>query len=296
MYGGNENLEAIDFIRHMNTVTHEQHPGTVVMAEESTAWPQVTRPTWTGGLGFSMKWNMGWMHDTLSYMSQDPVHRKHHHDQLTFGLLYAFTENFILPFSHDEVVHGKGSLLNKMPGDEWQRFANLRLLYTFMFTYPGKKLLFMGCEFAQGTEWNSNHALDWYVLDYPHHQGVKTLVKDLNKLYSHHPALHQYDFDQEGFRWVDCHDYEQSVISYIRTNGQENLLVVFNFTPIPRHDYRIGVPEPGTYHEILNSDSSFYDGSNIGNGYVLSEPIPWMGDDHSIVLTIPPLAGIVLKR
>ncbi len=295
MYGGNENLEAIDFLRQMNTVTHEQHPGTMILAEESTAWPQVTRPTWTGGLGFSMKWNMGWMHDTLSYMSQDAVHRKHHHDVLTFGLLYAFTENFILPFSHDEVVHGKGSLLDRMPGDDWQRFANLRLLYTFMFTYPGKKLLFMGCEFGQGTEWNSNHSLDWYVLDYPHHQGVKTLVKDLNKLYKIHPALFQHDFDHEGFSWVDCHDFEQSIISYIRTNGDERLLVVLNFTPVPRHDYRIGVSEPGTYHEIFNSDSSYYDGSNIGNGYVISEPTPWMGQDHSIVLNLPPLAGLVLK-
>jgi 1,4-alpha-glucan branching enzyme len=295
MYGGNENLEAIDFLRQMNTVTHEQHPGTMIMAEESTAWPQVTRPTWTGGLGFSIKWNMGWMHDTLNYMSQDAVHRKHHHDVLTFGLLYAFTENFILPFSHDEVVHGKGSILNRMPGDDWQRFANLRLLYTFMFTYPGKKLLFMGCEFGQGTEWNSNHSLDWYLLDYPHHQGVKTLVKDLNKLYKIHPALYQHDFDQEGFSWVDCHDFEQSIISYIRTNGTESLLVVFNFTPVPRHDYRIGVPEAGTYHEIFNSDSSYYDGSNIGNDYVISEPTPWMGRDHSIVLSLPPLAGLVLK-
>ena len=295
MYGGNENLEAIDFLRQMNTVTHEQHPGTMIMAEESTAWPQVTRPTWTGGLGFSIKWNMGWMHDTLNYMSQDAVHRKHHHDVLTFGLLYAFTENFILPFSHDEVVHGKGSILNRMPGDDWQRFANLRLLYTFMFTYPGKKLLFMGCEFGQGTEWNSNHSLDWYLLDYPHHQGVKTLVKDLNKLYKIHPALFQHDFDHEGFSWVDCHDFEQSIISYIRTNGNERLLVVLNFTPIPRHDYRIGVPEAGTYHEIFNSDSSYYDGSNIGNDYVISEPTPWMGQDHSIVLSLPPLAGLVLK-
>jgi 1,4-alpha-glucan branching enzyme len=228
-------------------------------------------------------------------MSQDAVHRKHHHDVLTFGLLYAFTENFILPFSHDEVVHGKGSILNRMPGDDWQRFANLRLLYTFMFTYPGKKLLFMGCEFGQGTEWNSNHSLDWYLLDYPHHQGVKTLVKDLNKLYKIHPALYQHDFDQEGFSWVDCHDFEQSIISYIRTNGTESLLVVFNFTPVPRHDYRIGVPEAGTYHEIFNSDSSYYDGSNIGNDYVISEPTPWMGRDHSIVLSLPPLAGLVLK-
>jgi 1,4-alpha-glucan branching enzyme len=240
-YGGNENLEAIDFLRELNTVTHEQHPGTVVIAEESTSWPQVTRPTWTGGLGFSMKWNMGWMHDILSYMQQDPIHRRHHHDQLTFGMLYAFTENFMLPFSHDEVVHGKGSMLNKMPGDEWQKFANLRLLYTFMFTYPGKKLLFMGCDIAQGTEWNFNQSLDWYVLDYSYHKGIQTLVKDLNKLYVKHPALFQHDFDNQGFEWIDCHDVEQSIISFTRKTEQETLIVILNFTPVPRENYRIGV-------------------------------------------------------
>jgi 1,4-alpha-glucan branching enzyme len=295
MYGGNENLEAIDFLRHMNTVTHEQHPGTVIMAEESTSWPQVTRPTWTGGLGFSMKWNMGWMHDILHYMQEQPIHRSYHHDSLTFGLLYAFTENFVLPFSHDEVVHGKGSMLNKMPGDEWQRFANLRLLYTMMFTYPGKKLLFMGCEFGQGTEWSCNRTLDWYVLDYPHHKGLQTLVKDLNKLYSSHTALHRYDFDHHGFEWIDCHDYQQSIISYRRKSAHEDLIVILNFTPVPRESYRIGVPNPGTYYEIFNSDSQYYDGSNTGNGAVLSEPQPWMNQDHSISVTLPPLAGIILK-
>ncbi|WFP50027.1 1,4-alpha-glucan branching protein GlgB [Methylomonas sp. EFPC3] len=295
MYGGNENLEAIDFLRHMNTVTHEQHPGTVIMAEESTSWPQVTRPTWTGGLGFSMKWNMGWMHDILHYMQEQPIHRSYHHDSLTFGLLYAFTENFVLPFSHDEVVHGKGSLLNKMPGDEWQRFANLRLLYTMMFTYPGKKLLFMGCEFGQGTEWSCNRTLDWYVLDYPHHRGLQTLVKDLNKLYSSHAALHRYDFEHQGFEWIDCHDYQQSIISYRRKSAHEDLIVILNFTPVPRESYRIGVPQPGTYFEIFNSDSQYYDGSNVGNGTVLSEPQPWMGQQHSIAVTLPPLAGIILK-
>ncbi len=294
-YGGNENLEAIDFLREMNAITHDQHPGTMVIAEESTAWPQVTRPVWTGGLGFSMKWNMGWMHDTLSYMSENPVHRMHHHDQLTFGLLYAFTENFVLPFSHDEVVHGKQSLLNKMPGDEWQRFANLRLLYTLMFTYPGKKLLFMGCEFGQGTEWNFNQSLDWYVLDYPHHQGVQTLVKDLNHLYRKHPSLFQHDFDHEGFSWIDCHDVEQSIISYMRKSDQETLIIVLNFTPVPRENYRIGVPEPGTYYEIFNSDSDYYNGSNIGNGHVVSDAKEWMNLPHSINLTLPPLAGIILK-
>lgn len=295
MYGGNENLEAIDFLRHMNAVTHEQHPGTIVIAEESTSWPQVTRPTWTGGLGFSMKWNMGWMHDILSYMQQQPVHRSYHHDRLTFGLLYAFSENFVLPFSHDEVVHGKCSMLNKMPGDEWQRFANLRLLYTMMFTYPGKKLLFMGCEFGQGTEWNFNRALDWYVLDYPHHQGVQTLIKDLNKLYTTHPALFRHDFEHSGFEWIDCHDVQQSVISYRRKTAGEDLIVILNFTPVPREQYRIGVPVAGTYTEIFNSDSAYYDGTNMGNGTALSEPVSWMNQEHSVTLTLPPLGGIILK-
>ncbi len=295
-YGGNENLEAIDFLRELNSVTHQQHPGTVVIAEESTSWPQVTRPTWTGGLGFSMKWNMGWMHDMLSYMQQDPIHRRHHHDQLTFGMLYAFTENFVLPFSHDEVVHGKGSMLSKMPGDEWQKFANLRLLYTFMFTYPGKKLLFMGCEFAQGTEWNFNQALDWFVLDYSYHKGMQTLVKDLNKMYVAHPSLFQHDFDNQGFEWIDCHDVEQSIISYRRKTETENLIIILNFTPVPRDNYRIGVPESGVYEEIFNSDSEYYAGTNTGNGRVVTEDIAWMNQDQSVSLTIPPLAGIVLKQ
>ena len=295
MYGGNENLEAIDFMRHMNALTHEQHPGTVVIAEESTSWPQVTRPTWTGGLGYSMKWNMGWMHDMLSYMQQDPVHRMHHHDNLTFGMLYAFSENFVLPFSHDEVVHGKGSMINKMPGDEWQRFANLRLLYTFMFTYPGKKLLFMGCEFGQGSEWNFKQGLDWYVLDYPQHNGMKTLVKDLNKMYTSHPSLFQHDFQHEGFEWIDCHDVSHSIISYRRKTATEDLIVILNFTPVVRENYRIGVPAEGNYTEIFNSDSSYYNGSNKGNGTILSEPTPWMNLPHSVNLTLPPLAGIVLK-
>jgi 1,4-alpha-glucan branching enzyme len=293
-YGGNENLEAIAFLRELNTVTHQQFPGTLIMAEESTAWPQVTRPTWTGGLGFSMKWNMGWMHDTLLYMSKDPIHRHYHHDQLTFGLLYAFTENFILPFSHDEVVHGKGSMLQKMPGDDWQRFANLRLLYTFMFTYPGKKLLFMGCEFGQGGEWNFSKALDWYVLEYPNHSGLKQLVSDLNRLYRENPALHRFDFEQKGFEWIDCHDAPQSTLSYLRRSSDEFAVMVFNFTPVPRQNYRIGVPEPGVYREIFNSDSRHYGGSNIGNSAVTTEAKEWMGRPYSISLTLPPLAGIVL--
>ena len=293
-YGGNENLEAIAFLRELNTVTHQQHPGTMVMAEESTAWPQVTRPTWTGGLGFSMKWNMGWMHDILLYMSKDPIHRHYHHDQLTFGLLYAFTENFILPFSHDEVVHGKGSMLSKMPGDEWRRFANLRALYTLMFTYPGKKLLFMGCEFGQGSEWDHRQGLDWPVLNYPLHQGVHKLVADLNQLYQNTPALYQFDFEPKGFEWVDCHDAPQSVLSYLRRNGDEFALVVLNFTPVPRHNYRIGVPSAGTYQEIFNSDSQYYGGSNVGNGFLQAEAKEWMGRPFSLNMTLPPLAGLVL--
>ncbi|MBS1211435.1 MAG: 1,4-alpha-glucan-branching protein [Proteobacteria bacterium] len=293
-YGGNENLEAIAFLRELNTVTHQQHPGTLVMAEESTAWPQVTRPTWTGGLGFSMKWNMGWMHDTLVYMSKDPIHRHYHHDQITFGLLYAFTENFILPFSHDEVVHGKGSMLQKMPGDEWRRFANLRTLYTLMFTYPGKKLLFMGCEFAQGSEWNHSRALDWNVMDYPLHQGVHKLVGDLNRLYRETPALHGLDFEAKGFEWIDCHDAPQSVLSYLRRSGDDFVIVVLNFTPIPRPNYRIGVPEPGVYVEIFNSDSEYYGGSNTGSGAVATDEREWMGRPCSVNLTLPPLGAVVL--
>ena len=293
-YGGNENLEAIAFLRELNTVTHQQCPGTLVMAEESTAWPQVTRPTWTGGLGFSMKWNMGWMHDTLEYFSKDPIHRHYHHDQLTFGLLYAFTENFMLPFSHDEVVHGKGSILARMPGDEWQKFANLRLLYTYMLTYPGKKLLFMGSEFGQGTEWNAAKELDWYALDYPLHQGVSRAIGDLNRLYKELPALHHGDFDHEGFEWIDCHDAPQSVLSYLRRSDDQTVIVVFNFTPVPRHDYRIGVPKTGIYEELFNSDSMYYGGSNVGNVAVRTEDRPWMGRPASISLTIPPLGGIIL--
>jgi 1,4-alpha-glucan branching enzyme len=296
IHGGNENLEAIHFLRELNTVTHREHPGTVVMAEESTAWPQVTRPVDIGGLGFSMKWNMGWMHDTLEYISHQPVHRTYHHDQLTFGLLYLFTENFILPFSHDEVVHGKSSMLHKMPGDEWQQFANLRLLYTYMFTYPGKKLLFMGCEFGQGDEWNFNQSLDWYVLDYSLHQGIKKLVTDLNRIYRDKPALHHFDFDHQGFEWIDCHDSQQSVISYIRKSGDRFVIVILNFTPVPRHGYRIGVPHPGKYREIFNSDSEYYTGTNVGNiGDLYSEPTPWMNRNDSLSLSLPPLGSVILE-
>jgi 1,4-alpha-glucan branching enzyme len=297
-YGGRENLEAVDFLRELNSVTHDFHPGTLMIAEESTAWPQVSRPTWLGGLGFSMKWNMGWMHDTLSYTSQDPIYRHYHHDLLTFGLLYTFTENFVLPFSHDEVVHGKGSMIDKMPGDEWQKFANLRLLYTYMFTYPGKKLLFMGCEFAQGREWNDSEALDWFLLDHPSHKGITALLSDLNRLYQDEQALHQIDFEYPGFDWIDCHDSSQSILSYLRKDRDGNeLLIILNFTPVPRENYRIGVNHPGVYREIFNSDSEFYGGSNLGNGLgLVSEDKPWMGRNHSIALTLPPLGAILLRK
>jgi 1,4-alpha-glucan branching enzyme len=297
MYGGRENLEAIDFLRELNVAVHEECPGVLMIAEESTAWPQVSRPTYVGGLGFDLKWNMGWMNDTLRYMAHDPVHRQFHQGMLTFSMLYAFTENFLLPFSHDEVVHGKGSMLNKMPGDEWQRHANLRTLYTYQFTHPGKKLLFMGTEFGQGVEWNSAGVLDWYALDYPLHQGVQRLVRDLNRLYHATPALYRYEFDWQGFDWIDCHDAQQSVISYLRKGeGNELMVVVLNLTPVPRHGYRIGVPLPGLYREVLNSDSSYYGGSNLGNGMapLPAEDKPWMNRLYSLSLTLPPLAAIVL--
>lgn len=298
-YGGRENLVAIDFLRELNVAMHDQCPGILMIAEESTSWPQVSRPTYAGGLGFDLKWNMGWMNDTLRYMSHDPVHRKYHHDMLTFSMLYCFTENFMLPFSHDEVVHGKGSMLNKMPGDEWRRHANLRTLYAYQFTHPGKKLLFMGTEFGQGREWNSAGTLDWYVLDYPLHQGMQRLVKDLNRLYTHSPALYRHEFNWEGFEWVDCSDSEQSVLSYLRKgDGEELMVVLLNLTPVPRQGYRIGVPLEGSYREVLNTDSSYYGGSNVGNGVdpLSADAVPWMGKPFSLSLTLPPLAGIVLSR
>jgi len=296
VYGGNENLEAVQFLRELNVVTHREAPGSVVMAEESTAWPQVTKPTYVGGLGFSMKWNMGWMHDTLRYISKQPIHRHYHHNDLTFGMLYAFSENFVLPFSHDEVVHGKGSMLSKMPGDRWQQFANLRLLYTYMFSYVGKKLLFMGAEIANPWEWNATVAMPWFLLDTPEHQGIHRALVDLNHLYRNTPALYQHDFDPKGFEWIDCHDAAQSVISYLRRGDDDLIVVALNFTPVPRHNYRIGVPLPGVYTEVFNSDSAYYGGSNIGNGGSLrSDPLPWMGQPHSVSLTLPPLAGVLLS-
>ncbi len=296
-YGGRENLEAINFIRELNVAVHEECPGILMIAEESTSWPQVSRPTYIGGLGFDLKWNMGWMNDTLCYMANEPIHRQYHQGELTFSMLYAFTENFLLPFSHDEVVHGKESMLNKMPGDEWQRHANLRVLYTYQFTHPGKKLLFMGTEFGQGTEWNSAKVLDWYVLEYPLHLGLQRLVRDLNHLYQKYPALYRNEFDWQGFEWIDCHDHQQSVLSFLRKgNDGEIAVVVLNLTPVPRHNYRIGVPLAGDYREVLNSDSEIYGGSNVGNGSspILADEQPWMNRSHSLLLTIPPLAGIVL--
>jgi 1,4-alpha-glucan branching enzyme len=294
-HGGNENLDAVDFLREVCGVVQGQNPGALMIAEESTAWPQVSRPPWTGGLGFALKWNMGWMHDTLDYFQHDPVHRIYHHDRLTFGMLYAYTENFVLPLSHDEVVHGKRALLSKMPGDDWQKFANLRLLYVYQFTFPGKKLLFMGSEFGQWSEWNHDQAIDWPLLGFDTHRGVHTLVRDAARLYRDHPALHAHDCEPQGFEWIDCHDAAQSVVSYLRHGGGRSVLVVLNFTPVVRHHYRLGVPRPGWYAERLNSDSTFYGGSDVANGGAQAEAIPWMGRPWSITLTLPPLAALVLE-
>jgi 1,4-alpha-glucan branching enzyme len=297
IYGGRENLEAVSFLRELNTVTHSAFPGTVTIAEESTAWPGVSRPVNLGGLGFSMKWNLGWMHDSLNYMQHDPVHRKYHHNDLTFGLLYAFTENFVLPFSHDEVVHGKQSMLYKQSGDDWQQFANLRLLYTYMYTSPGKKLLFMGNDIAQGREWNFDAGIEWALLDYRYHRGMQQLVSDLNRLYREIPALYCFDFDSEGFDWIDCNAAEQSTLSYLRRDSDDCIVVALNFTPVPRHHYRIGVPAAGNYRERFNSDSGYYGGSDLGNrGQVEAEAVPWDNLPYSISLTLPPLAGIVLQH
>jgi len=295
-HGGRENLEAIEFLRELNHVVHDRHAGALVIAEESTAWPLVTRPTYAGGLGFSMKWNLGWMHDTLDYLRLDPVHRRHHHDRLTFSQLYAYSENFVLPLSHDEVVHGKGSLLGKMPGDDWQRFANLRLLYCYQWTHPGKKLLFMGQEFAQPDEWSHDAGPDWVVMGRTAHAGVRRLVQDLNRLHRDQAALHRHDFDPEGFAWVDCHDQERSTLSFLRRAGDDFVVVALNFTPVVREQYRIGVPAGGRYRELLNSDSSVYGGGNVGNaGGADAAAQPLHGYPHSIALTLPPLAAIILK-
>ncbi len=296
-FGGRENLEAIDFLRELNTMVHGDFPGAVTFAEESTAWPMVSRPAYLGGLGFSMKWNMGWMHDTLQYLAHDPIHRRFHHDQLTFAQIYAYTENFVLPLSHDEVVHGKGSLFGKMPGDEWQKAANVRLLATYQLTSPGKKLNFMGNEIAQRSEWRARGEVEWYLLAQERHAGLQRLVRDLNNLHRTLPALHELDFEQDGFRWIDCHDGDQSILSYIRrARDGSHAVVILNFTPIVRERYRIGVPGGGEYREVFNSDSTFYGGGNVGNaGTLVSTPKPWMNLPHSLELTLPPLGALILR-
>lgn len=297
-YGGRENLDAIEFLKQFNEQTHARFPGTLTIAEESTAWGGVSRPTYAGGLGFSIKWNMGWMNDTLRYFRNEPIHRKYHHDELTFSLIYAFTENFALPLSHDEVVHGKGSLIEQMPGDTWQKFANLRLLYAYMWTHPGKKLLFMGNELGQWNEWDCDSQLKWELLEEDTHRGVQKLVSDLNRTYRQEPALHQNDFSEDGFQWIESGAREDSVIGYIRKADDDSdfVMVVCNFTPIVRQNYRIGVPEAGDYVEILNTDSQYYSGSNVGNmSFLTSEPIESQDLENSISLTLPPLSAVILK-
>ena len=298
-YGGRENLDAIQFLRQFNKAVYQEYSDVQTIAEESTSWPMVSRPLYVGGLGFGMKWNMGWMHDTLDYFSMDPIYRKFHHNQLTFSIWYAFTENFMLPLSHDEVVHMKGSLIGKMPGDEWQKFANLRLLFGYMYAHPGKKLLFMGGEFGQSREWNHDTSLDWHLLQYPAHQGVHRWVKELNHFYRNEPALYEQDFSPQGYEWVDFHDWEQSVISFLRKarTTDDLVLVVCNFTPVPRYHYRVGVPRGGFWQEALNSDAKEYGGSGQGNrGGLEAAPVSFYGrSDYSLSLTLPPL-GILFFR
>jgi len=298
-FGGRENLEAISLLQQLNTLTHGNYPGTITAAEESTSYTGVSRPVHLGGLGFTYKWNMGWMHDMLSYIHEDPVHRRWHHNQVTFSGLYMHTENFILPFSHDEVVHGKGAMLDKIPGDVWQKFATLRALYGYMYGHPGKKLLFMGSEFGQWREWNAEASLDWHLLEEPSHAMLKRYLQDLNWHYGGEPALYQCDFDPAGFRWIDCNDNENSVISMVRyaRDPSDFVVMVCNFTPVPRPQYRIGVPEAGWYSEVLNSDADVYGGGNVGNGGgVATEPVAAHGFQHSLRLMIPPLACLMLKR
>jgi 1,4-alpha-glucan branching enzyme len=298
VYGGRENLEAVGFLKHFNSIVHERHPGVMTIAEESTAWPGVTNDLQWGGLGFTFKWNMGWMHDTLRYVEQNPIHRQYHHDDMTFGMVYAFSEKFVLPLSHDEVVHGKGSLLGKMPGDEWQRFANLRAYFGFMWGHPGKKLLFTGGEIAQGREWNHDGEIDWHLLDYPLHRGMQQLVSDLNRAYRERPALFRHDADPSGFRWTVGDDRANSVFAFLRLDpdGGAPVLVVSNMTPVPRENYRIGVSQAGGWSEFLNTDAKVYGGSNIGNGgRVEAEAIESHGQPYSLSLTLPPLATIYLS-
>jgi len=297
-YGGNENLEAIDFIKRFNELAHQEHPGVLTIAEESTAWPAVSRPTHLGGLGFSLKWNMGWMHDILVYFSKEAIHRKYHHHNLTFSLLYAFSENFVLVLSHDEVVHGKRALLAKMPGDVWQQFANLRSLYAFQMTHPGKKMLFMGGEIGQWNEWNSKQSLDWNLLDFIPHQEVRRLVADLNHLYRAEPSLYEVDFDWQGFEWIDFHDTDNSVVVFQRRARDPNnhVVVVCNFTPVPRERYHIGVPAPCFYREVLNTDASHYGGSGVTNSPGRqATPMPWQNQPCHIDVTLPPLGVAIFK-
>ncbi len=294
--GGHENLEAIEFLQTLNAEVHSQHPGTVVMAEESTSWPMVSKPTSDGGLGFSMKWNMGWMNDSLEYLEREPVHRKFHQHDLTFSQTYAYSENFVLPLSHDEVVHLKCSLAGKMPGDDWQKLANLRLLMGYQLLHPGKKLLFMGGEFAQWQEWNESKSLDWYLCDEPQNRGVQLAIRDLNHLYKSHSALHAFDFEYRGFNWLDCDNAEQSILCFTRQSEDEQLICIFNFTPVVRDNFRIGLLQEGVYCEVINSDASMYGGTNLGNlGEVMAENIPWMNCGYSTEIVLPPLAFIVLK-
>ncbi|HLF71998.1 MAG TPA: 1,4-alpha-glucan branching protein GlgB [Dehalococcoidia bacterium] len=315
-YGGRENLEAIDLLRRLNIDLHGEHPDALIIAEESTSWPMVSKPTYVGGLGFDLKWDMGWMHDTLQYMQRDPVHRHYHHGEITFHMLYAFNENFLLPLSHDEVVHGKSSLLHKMPGDDWQKFANLRLLYAYMYAQPGKKLLFMGGEFAQRDEWDHDASLDWRLTQYAPHSGVQRLVRDLNLLYQGEPALHAYDCDAQGFQWLEANDADRSVLVFLRrganpggnagsdgleggrsSSGQSDVaLVALNFTPVPRYNYRVGLPVEGRWREVLNTDAEAYGGSGLGNfGGVDTAPIPYQGQNWSAVITLPPLGAVFFR-
>ncbi len=297
-YGGNENIEAINFLKEFNEVVYSNFPDTVTIAEESTAWPGVSRPTYLGGLGFGQKWMMGWMHDTLKYFKDDPIYRKYHQNDITFSVIYAFTENFMLPLSHDEVVHGKGSLLGRMPGDEWRKFANLRLMFAYMYTHPGTKLLFMGGEFGQSAEWNHDNSLDWHLLGYEYHKGVQTLMKDLNALYKSEPALYQYAFEAKGFEWVDYSDRENSVMIFMRKadRKEDSLIVVCNFTPETRHHYRLGVPVRGTWQEILNSDNLKYGGSGVLNqGFLHTSPVKYHSKDYSVSMVLSPLSISILK-
>ncbi|MGH2749274.1 MAG: 1,4-alpha-glucan branching protein GlgB [Actinomycetota bacterium] len=297
-YGGRENLDAIEFLKELNTVVHGEHPGVLMIAEESTAWPGVSRPLYLGGLGFGFKWNMGWMHDTLDYFKHDPIHRKYHHNQLTFSLMYAFSENFVLPLSHDEVVHGKGSLLNKMAGDPWRKFANLRSLYAYMWAHPGKKLLFMGGEIAQYAEWNHDAQLDWPTLQDHRHAGVQRLVSDINRVYRETPALWEIDHEPEGFQWIDANDADNNALSFFRATEKrdEFLVCIANLSPVPRYNCRIGLPTKGAYAEVMNTDSESYGGSNVGNlGIVEAEPVPWHGLEYSATVALPPLAVLWLR-